>query len=468
MPSSAVTFRNGRLRRWLAVGLALGLSLTPSLMWAQGPRRSRPALADPRLGVTMVNVPAPHELGPHEPRTPLVRRLELWKQLCDGAEPSYIQDQLYVPSADVTECRTVFQQWHARWKNYPHKERLELNLPLFPARDLTRGGADFALQADRFERLLAGEFDAVFDALAEWLIAAGYGRAQLRLAHEFNQLNPSEVEDYLTGALTLGGRFPHLVNPESETNIRHFCDAWVHVWTRFMKKNGRARSGARFQWVWSPLVGDPSWDVTGQLPFTIREGTSDEAQVTASCYPGDAYVDIIGVDFYEGGGQFFYDAFHPDGTQAVSEERLALKRELAWRKAVEGKVYSEDSPPHLLQDNYPGLNHYYTFAEKRGKAFRLSEWGISAKVFPNIPGLDPPGTLVDPGMTSGDNPGFIARVYQWLKAHPRATSACYFEGPVMPWEQSDHSLLDYGWGVANPQSRARFVELFVKQGFTSR
>ncbi len=422
-------------------------------------------VADARLGVTMINVPAVDELGPGEPRTPLARRLELWTALCGGREPAYIQDQLYLPTQRPDDFKREFARWKVRWQDYPHKERLEINVAMFPAKDVRHEEQDFATRSDRYARLLQGEFDSLFDTVAETLVAAGFGRSQIRLAHEFNQFNVNEVEDTITGALVPPGRFAHLVNPESAANMRHFREAWIRIWTRFMKKGRTQRPGAAFQWVWSPLVGDIAWDATGRLPYVIREGTSKEASITSPCYPGDAYVDIIGPDFYEGGGLYFYNAFHPDGSPAVTPAEMELKRELSWRKAVEGKVYSEEPEPKLLFDKYPGLNHYYDFAVSRRKAFRLSEWGVSAKIFPNIPGLTPSGKVVDLGMSSGDNPDFIARMYEWLKTHPRATSACYFEGPFMPWEQSDHSLLDYGWGVANPLSRAKFRELFVEKGF---
>jgi Glycosyl hydrolase family 26 len=423
-------------------------------------------------------VPSPSEIPGGDlsvlRRKPLMSRVALWTSFCQGNDPSYIQDQLYIPNCQPADFTNWFNtRWAERWATFANKERLEINLAMFPKFDDLNGGVRFSTRDDRWGRLIAGEFNEVYDLIATTLIQNGYGSAQIRLGHEFNQFNEGDIPVEVTGPLTASlsvsyfgaDRFAHLVNPRSASNKKDFKDAWTTIHSRFMKVNGAARPGANFKWVWSPIVGDVAWDAT-------------------QCYPGTAYVDIIGPDLYDTSGQFYgtnlqdgngtlildskgksqwVSIFDANGNRRswITQADYDQMRDLAWKKAVEGIVGQ--------QTGLIGLNYYYNFAASVGDKFRLSEWGVSAPTYVPLAYPAPlPGAARVPvspkEYTGGDNPDFIARMYNWLKAHPLAESACYFESPV-PDEDGDHSLLDYGWGSANPLAANEYRRLFVETGF---
>jgi hypothetical protein len=86
-----------------------------------------------------------------------------------------------------------------------------------------------------------------------------------------------------------------------------------------------------------------------------------------NCYPGDAYVDIIGIDNYD---------------HAPSASTLADFNRIA------------EAPD--------GMTWLYKFAKQRGKPISVGEWGVA-------PGSDYNQT--------GENPEFIRWMHQWFAAH---------------------------------------------------
>ncbi|MGU3436601.1 glycoside hydrolase family 26 protein [Actinomycetes bacterium M1A6_2h] len=120
----------------------------------------------------------------------------------------------------------------------------------------------------RPSRIAAGEFD---DYIRSWAdSAAEFGKPmQIRFGHEMN-----------------GTWYPWAVGVGGNT-AADFVAAYRHVHDIFMS------SGAtKVQWVWS-------FDSSSR-----RDGALDTA---ASTYPGDTYVDLIGIDGYNGGaaGEFW-------------------------------------------------------------------------------------------------------------------------------------------------------------------
>jgi hypothetical protein len=108
-------------------------------------------------------------------------------------------------------------------------------------------------------QIVAGDYDSYIIASAK-LAAAWQGTLLIRFAHEMN-LPGSPFGPDVQG------------NTPSE-----FIAAWRHVVTQF-RENG----AANVQWIWSPNVY-----CNGQCPFT-------------QFYPGDAYVDWVGLDGYNYG-----------------------------------------------------------------------------------------------------------------------------------------------------------------------
>jgi hypothetical protein len=130
--------------------------------------------------------------------------------------------------------------------------------------------------------------------------------------------------------------------------------------------------------------------------------------VSTNCYPGDAYVDIIGIDNY--------DHFPASRTKAGFDRVSAAPEGLTWLLA---------------------------FAKKRGKLFSVGEWGVVSNA--------------DGG---GDNAAFIRWMHAWFAAH--ATDLAY-EAYFSSCENStvQSSLFRTGTGcVANPASATAYRELF--------
>lgn len=197
------------------------------------------------------------------------------------------------------------------WKNAGQKT-VVYSLPMLPDTGATL--ADGA----------AGKFDELFRNYATKLVAAGYGDTVIRIGWEFN-----------------GVWFPWAAEKDPQSYIAY--------WRRIVKTM-RAVPGAAFRFDWCMAGG---W--TNFLP--------EEA------YPGDAYVDIIGMDFYN-----------------VSIDPRAVTPEQRW-----------DSRMNTRR----GLKWHRDFATQHGKPISFPEWGT---------GLKPDGT------GGGDDSYFIEQMAAWMLA----------------------------------------------------
>ena len=115
------------------------------------------------------------------------------------------------------------------------------------------GGVSLAIGA-------TGAYNGYFTLLAQNLVAAGMGNSYLRIGWEFNQ-----------------SRYPWYAAGQA--------DAFVTYWRQIVTAM-RAVPGTQFHFIWNPSRGD--------------NGPKDKAMGNlASYYPGDAYVDMIGMDVYD-------------------------------------------------------------------------------------------------------------------------------------------------------------------------
>jgi hypothetical protein len=126
--------------------------------------------------------------------------------------------------------------------------------------------------------------------------------------------------------------------------------------------------------------------------------------VSTNCYPGDAYVDIIGIDNY--------DHYPWSPTKAVFD-RTASRPE--------------------------GLNWLYAFAQTHHKPFSVGEWGVAS---------------------GHDNPDYITWMHSWFAAHARDLAyEAYFTNCDAGGVQS--SLFDTHPGCRrNIRSAERYEALF--------
>jgi beta-mannanase len=104
------------------------------------------------------------------------------------------------------------------------------------------------------------------------------------------------------------------------------------------------------------------------LDWTINAHSSPDGLcrgLSTNCYPGDAYVDIIGIDNYD---------HHPWSPTKAAFDATAARPE--------------------------GLTWLYEFARSRGKPFSVGEWGV-----------------VPTGDAGKENPDFVRWMHEWFAAH---------------------------------------------------
>ncbi|WP_060179425.1 glycoside hydrolase family 26 protein [Streptomyces sp. IMTB 1903] len=207
------------------------------------------------------------------------------------------------------EGRVSFLEDWARWRladddrmfvlNVPMQARNEARVPDQQVARLIRAGAE-------------GEYDVHFRRLAERLVSLGVPDTVIVLGWEMN-----------------GVTYTHRCRPDPAN--------WKVYWRRIVTVM-RAVPGQKFKFDFAPNRG------TDAIGWT-------------KCYPGDDYVDIIGMDSYDQGpGQTFDDQI---------------------------------SQPY-------GLQKHVDFARAHRKAISYPEWGLFRR---------------------GDNPEYVRRMLQWIAQH---------------------------------------------------
>ncbi|MEU6660618.1 glycosyl hydrolase [Streptomyces sp. NPDC046821] len=244
------------------------------------------------------------------------------------------------PSENTKWNRRAFEFW-GDWKKSGDGRRLVLGLPLLP-----KGGD--------YEDALAGAYCAQFRDLADLLVRNGLGDSVIRLGYEGNN---------------------RTIGPWHGTeDPAAYREMFRKVVTLI-----RDRPGARFL-----------------VDYNMAIGTSGEVTSFETLYPGDSYVDIVGLDIYDVWWK------HPDATP---EER--------WE--------------HTL--NTPmGVRDFKVFAAAHRKPVSYPEWGLYR-----------PGDSYAGG---GDSPYFVDRMAELVQG---SAYQSYF----------DH---DWGGGTLDdfPKGRAQY------------
>lgn len=200
--------------------------------------------------------------------------------------------------------------WLSGWSASAYSARMVYSVPLIP----DSGGT--------LQQGAAGDYNNYFITLAKRLVAKGEGSAVLRLGWEFNG------DWYKWSAASDPGAF---------------AEYWRQVVTAM-----RSVPGAAFKFDWCPSLG------TNAVP-------ADKA------YPGDAYVDYIGLDVYD------WD-YLPGYQDPVRR----------WQD--------------LLNQPY-GLIWQRDFAAAHAKQMTYPEWALAT--LPN-------------GHGGGDDPYFITQMHNWI------------------------------------------------------
>lgn len=189
----------------------------------------------------------------------------------------------------------------------------------------------------------AGRYDEHFRQIARNLVGAGLGEAVLRIGPEFN----GRWFKWSIGR-TDGGKL--------------YAAYFRHIVTAM-----RSTEGANFKIDWCPNGGSAfREDGKGQLD-------------AASGYPGDIFVDYIGLDVFD---QSWTPGSKND--EARWREFVTMKNGLAW---------------------------HARFAAAHHKPMTFPEWGLAAR---------------PDGHGGGDNPYFVKKMFQWMQTH-RTAYHLYFE-----------------------------------------
>ncbi len=196
-------------------------------------------------------------------------------------------------------------------------DTLSIGVPIIP----TSGGGAVGTLAQG----AAGAYNLYFITLAQKLVAEGLSNAYLRLGWEFDG-------SWFTWAAT---------TPGAEASFAAYFQQIVSAM--------RAVSGEQFRFEWNPDAG----------AFT-QSGYS-----VAAAYPGNAYVDVIGLDAYD------------------SSWATPLTPANAWAST-----------------QAPSLTLAQQFAAGHGKPLAFAEWGVAIR---------------SDGHGLGDDPYYINQITNWMK-----------------------------------------------------
>ncbi|MEU5308430.1 glycosyl hydrolase [Streptomyces sp. NPDC021562] len=217
----------------------------------------------------------------------------------------------YLPGdrwSDIEGAPGFLDVW-AHWRRQRADRMLVLNVPM---QERNEDGIGDAEVRSLLRQGAAGAFDQHFRALAERLVALRVPDTVIVLGWEMN-----------------GITYTHRCGPDPE--------AWKRYWNRIVATM-RAVPGQKFRFDFTPSRGRDA------VPWT-------------QCYPGDATVDIIGMDSYD----------QPTGLSFDEQVR----------------------EPY-------GLQQHVDFAKAHGKPISYPEWGL---------------------FRNGDDPEYMRRMLAWLDEH---------------------------------------------------
>lgn len=252
----------------------------------------------------------------------------------------------------------------SNWKKVVPGRRLILNICIIPGPWDGSGpqmGKDAGIPVS-LEDGAAGKYNEYYRKLAENLVKYGLEDSILRLGCEFN-----------------GGWFAW--RAQSDAKAKAFAGYF-----REIVKTMRSVPGAEgLKFDWNVGLGWCSFD-------------------PENAWPGDEYVDFVGIDTYD---DCYAPNTYPFPKNASEAEKDRIRK----------KVWHD----HILGGKF-GLSYWSDFARKHGKPMSLPEWGVNNK---------------PDGHGGGDNPYFIEQMYEFIN-DPRNNVAY-------------HSYFDYQAGDGHHQ-----------------
>jgi hypothetical protein len=211
-----------------------------------------------------------------------------------------------------------------------------------------------------------GQFDEHWKDFGALMVSSHRGDSVVRLGWEFN------------------GTFMAWAGTDART--------WIGCYRRAVNGIRATNPAALFDWTIN----------AHDTPATLCGG------VSTNCYPGNAYVDIVGIDNY--------DHFPATATKAAFDRVAAAPEGLDWLLA---------------------------FAKKHGKLFAVGEWGVVASK-----------------AGGGDSAAFIRWMHDWFAQHaPDLAYEAYFSSCENSLVQSSLFRTDPGC-TRNPQAAQAYRSLF--------
>ncbi|GAB3265742.1 glycosyl hydrolase [Kineosporia babensis] len=279
-----------------------------------------------------------------------------------GRQPTYAMDYSQRTNWEQIAAPTYMLN---TWQNTDYQ--MVFAVAMLPTRDST---ATLAAGAD-------GDYDRHFERLAKNLVAYGQGDAILRLGWEFNVNWPW--------------------HPKA-SDREDFIKYWRNVVTTM-----RAVPGAE------------------NLKFDWNVNNGGETYDSTLYYPGNKYVDYIGVDVYDiSWAENSYP--YPSGCKAAC--RVA-HQEQAWATVMDATY---------------GLSFWSNFAQSKKKPLSLPEWGLWDR-------------SVGDGHGGGDNPYFIEQMHKFID-DPRNNVGYQIYFDVDVGDKGDHRL------DSMPKAGKEFQKLF--------
>jgi hypothetical protein len=235
-----------------------------------------------------------------------------------------------------------------------------------------------------------GEYNRYFKSLAEHLVQAGLDDSLLRLGWEMN-----------------GGWYTWRAGGHEEA----FAGYWRQIVTTMRSVPG----GQNLRFVFNPDC-DPG-------------GCKSE-----KAWPGDEFVDFVGVDIYDCS---WLPGTYPIPTDATPEQALARQQ----------KVWNE---LHLHGNSNHRLLYWRDFAKQHHKPLCFPEWGLCGRQVK--------------GHGGGDDPYFVEQMHQFFTAPGNNVAFhSYFDCSDLHDKNTDHRLSpepDGSFTTHFPKSAAKFKELF--------
>jgi hypothetical protein len=272
---------------------------------------------------------------------------------------------------NITGPSWLLRPWQASGR------RLIYSMPMFPH---VRGDT-VRTDAVRLAQCAAGSYNKHWSKLARRLVERGMPTTIVRPGWEFD-----------------GSWYPW----SARGRVADYARCFRQIVTTM-----RAKRGQRFQFLWNPGVG-------------VHEFPAEQA------YPGNQYVDYVGVDVY--------DTSWVPGTYPYPRNATAARR-----RTIAAAVWSRKF------DGEHGLRFWVRFAAAHGKRLAIPEWGLSSR---------------PDGRGGGDNPAFIANMTRFIR-DPRngVAFAMYFDADSAVGDRHRLSTSDSRF----PVSRSLFRSLLEAQ-----